>query len=312
VKKIQKKTFFYFFWVILFVLVVLIVVMYPSLNNRTIHSPAENTFNGTEPGFGLAGSDSSISKNVTIISVSRDDENALFRFSGLTNLPAGSIILYEIWPDDVIARKNTTSDIQGIAGRTVTSTDREAGLWSVEVNVTTWNEGKYFINAWPEQSDTRYGDRKIFCIPLNETIAQGAGDVSGSGEIILFEITPSEMSSGSVIRTPVPTPMVINRDVVIAIALNDTEVRDYIQDGYEIKDVSPHCYIRIPGDGNEYELCFPGVEIKSKNVYLTAYVDMEKRAVNHTATMYIRSPVIAHSDTTSPVPRVSDSERNGT
>lgn len=103
----------------------------------------------------------------------------------------------------------------------------------------------------------------------------------------------------------------INRDDVIAIALNDTEVRDYIQDGYEIKDVGRRCYISVPGDGKEYEFCFTGVEIETKNVYLTVYVDLDKRVVNHTATMYIRSPVIAHPNTRSPVPRVSDSERNG-
>jgi hypothetical protein len=108
-------------------------------------------------------------------------------------------------------------------------------------------------------------------------------------------------------NSTITTPMVTNRDNVIAIALNDTEVRDYIQEGYEIKNVGRLCYISAPGDGKEYELCFPTVEIETKNVYLTVYVDSDKRVVNHTATMYIRSPLIVPEGTKPPAPQVSDS-----
>lgn len=98
----------------------------------------------------------------------------------------------------------------------------------------------------------------------------------------------------------------------IGIALNDSVVRDYLRNGYEIRNVGPLCYKRSLIDRKIYKFCITGVEFETKNVYLIAYVDLEKHVVNDTATMYIRSPVIAHSEVTSPVPRGSDTEKNGT
>lgn len=118
-----------------------------------------------------------------------------------------------------------------------------------------------------------------------------------------------------IIVSPAPTsnsPFTIDRDEAVVIALNDPAVREYIRNGYKIKNVGPLCYEKSLSDGKIYKSCFTGVEFETENVYLTAYVDLENHVVNETATMYIRNPVIAHSDTTSPVPRVSDSERNGT
>lgn len=126
--------------------------------------------------------------------------------------------------------------------------------------------------------------------------------------------SPDEQLPG-IIVSPAPTsdsPVTIDRDEAVAIALKDPVVREYIRNGFEIINVGPLCYEKSLSDGKIYKSCFTGVEFKTENVYLTAYVDLENRVVNETATIYIRSPVMANSDTTSPVSQVSDSERNGT
>ena len=90
-------------------------------------------------------------------------------------------------------------------------------------------------------------------------------------------------------------------DEAIAIALADKEVRAFLQDGYTLKNVGPLCYEKAPGDGNVYEACFTGVEFETKNVYLVAYVDLNKHRVNSTSTMYIRKPIVPPTGTTFPV-----------
>ena len=130
----------------------------------------------------------------------------MIHFSGLTGLPVDSRVMYEIWPANIATRKKTAEDIDGISGRTFTSGKDGLSLWSIDVNMTFWRPGKYIVRTWPEQSDPRYGDTKTFFLPLNDTIANGAGKESVSGEIILYEIFPSEQSSFQVSVTPKPTP----------------------------------------------------------------------------------------------------------
>jgi len=91
-------------------------------------------------------------------------------------------------------------------------------------------------------------------------------------------------------------------DAAIAIALNDTEVKGYLRNGYLIKKAGPLCYEQSLSDRNIYKSCFTGVEIETSEVYLVAYVDLEKHVVNKTSTMYIRNPVIAPSVSMTPVP----------
>jgi hypothetical protein len=145
-------------------------------------------------------------KNVSIFSVTRQPENGAIQIFGFSDLPLGSGVMYEIWPANITTRKKTVDDIEGISGRTFTSRNEGLTVWSIDMNLTTWRPGKYIINAWPEKSDPRYGDRKMFFIPLNDTISNGLGKDSGTGEIFLYAITPSEQSSLSISITPKPTP----------------------------------------------------------------------------------------------------------
>jgi hypothetical protein len=87
-------------------------------------------------------------------------------------------------------------------------------------------------------------------------------------------------------------PLTIQQDEAIAIALNDSEVRDYLQKGYVIKNVGPLCYEQSLADRKIYKSCSTGVEIETDDVYLIAYIDAEKHIVNRTSTIYIRSPAI--------------------
>jgi hypothetical protein len=147
-----------------------------------------------------------VEKMVSIISVSRQQEDSIIHISGQTDLPAGSDVMYEIWPENIATRKKTVEDVEGISGRTTPSKGEGLTVWSIDMNLSVWRPGKYIINAWPEGSDPRYGDRKMFFIPLNDTVSNGLGKDSGTGEIILYAITPSEPSSLSVSITPKPTP----------------------------------------------------------------------------------------------------------
>jgi hypothetical protein len=145
-------------------------------------------------------------KNVSIFSVTRQPEDGMIHISGLTDLPVNSGVMYEIWPADSTTRKKTVDDIEGISGRTFTYGKEGLTVWSVDLNLTVWRPGKYIINAWPEKSDPRNGDRKTFFLPLNDTIRNGLGKDSGTGEVILDEISPSELSSLPISVTPERTP----------------------------------------------------------------------------------------------------------
>ena len=95
---------------------------------------------------------------------------------------------------------------------------------------------------------------------------------------------------------PLPTseiPITLQQDDAIGIALNDSEVRNYLQNGYTIKKTGPLCYEQSLSDRQIYKSYFTGVEIETDTVYLIAYVDGEKRKVNKTVTINIRNPVVA-------------------
>jgi hypothetical protein len=149
---------------------------------------------------------SSVNQSVSIVAVSRQQEDGIIQISGMTDLPAGSGVMYEVLPDNILTRKKTVEDVDGISGRTAASKGEGLTPWSITINMTVWRPGKYIVNAWPEGSDPRYGDRKMFFIPLNDTVSNGLGKDSATGEIILYAITPSEPSSLPVSITPKPTP----------------------------------------------------------------------------------------------------------
>jgi len=78
-------------------------------------------------------------------------------------------------------------------------------VWSVDLDIASWKNGEYIVNAWPEQSDPLYGDRKKFTLPLEDSIRTGTGKDAGNGEIILNEVIPSELPSVPDSITPLPT-----------------------------------------------------------------------------------------------------------
>lgn len=145
-----------------------------------------------------------MTKIVSIISISRQPSGDIIRISGISGLSGNSSVIYDVWPADIIARKMTADEVTGLSGRT--SVSGEDGGWAVNLNMGSFGSGKYIVNAWPEQSGDDYGDRKVFFIPLNETVSRGAGWESGTGEIILNEIPPSEVSQIPLSKTPIPTP----------------------------------------------------------------------------------------------------------
>ncbi len=172
---------------------------------------------------GTSDKPSPVNQSVSIVSVSYLPKNGTIRISGLTHLPVGSGVMYEIWPANISTRKKTVEDVEGISGQTDSSGKEGSTFWSVDMNLTLWRPGKYIVNAWPEESDPRYGDRKMFFIRLNDTVSNGLGKDSGTGEIILYAITPSEPSSLPVSITqsqrPVPddSPGIVSSDLTTII-----------------------------------------------------------------------------------------------
>ena len=183
------------------------MVLQPFSKDSQTLSPSGKYSEVTLRDSGPGNTSSGITKTVSIVSVSRPSKDGMICLSGQTSLPAGSEILYEIWPANITIRKKTTDEILGISGRTITSGINGSRVWSSDLNLTSWNNGEYIINAWPEQSDPRYGDRKIFFLPVNDTIINGAGRNSGNSEIILNEVSISEVSPVPVSMTPAPTPV---------------------------------------------------------------------------------------------------------
>jgi len=206
VRKIQKKTLFLFAAILILAVVSFIVILQPILKDSQISSAPVTSSEGEQTGIKSKETIAGITKKVSIVSVSQQSEDGAIHFSGLTTLPAGSTVLYEIWPANVVARKKTTDEIQGISGKTFASEENESTVWSVDLNLSSLPEGKYIIIAWPEEPVASYSDKKEFFLPLKETITHGAGRVSVNGKIILAEVSPSEASLVPVSITPRPTP----------------------------------------------------------------------------------------------------------
>lgn len=205
-KKIQKIPLFLIAAILIVAFVSFVIVIQLGAPNTPSSSSIVKIPEGVRPGTGTLETVALPGKMVSMVSVSRQQENSVIHLSGLTDLPVGSGVMYEIWPANITMRKKTVDDIEGISGRTFASVEEGLTVWSIDVNLTAWRPGKYIIIAWPEESDPRYGDRKMFFIPLNDTVSNGLGKDSGTGEIILYTIAPSEQSSLPVSITPKSTP----------------------------------------------------------------------------------------------------------
>jgi len=204
VKKMQKKPVFLIV-AILFILIFIAAVfaMLSSLTDSRMETPA-----GIDPGTSYTASGPVNTKTVTVISVSHQSGNDTIRLFGRADFPPGSAILYEVWPKNAVAPKKTTEEISGVSGRTLAYSRNESVVWSVDVDTGSWKNGEYIVNAWPEQSDPLFGDRKKFSLPLVDTIGTGAGKDAGNGEIILNEVIPSNVNSVPGSLPPYPTPVV--------------------------------------------------------------------------------------------------------
>lgn len=84
----------------------------------------------------------------------------------------------------------------------------------------------------------------------------------------------------------------VERADAVAIALNNSEVQDYLRNGYTLGNVGPLCYERSMSDRTIYKLCFTGVEFDTPDVFLVVYVDMKNGEVNKTSAIYNRNPVV--------------------
>jgi hypothetical protein len=206
VEKIQKIPPFLLAAILIIATISFIIVLQLSVPNTPSPSSVVKNPDGVRQGTGTTETVTVAEKMVSIVAVSRQQEDGIIQISGMTDLPAGSGVMYEIWPANISTRKKTVEDVDGISGRTAASKGEGLTPWSITINITVWRPGKYIINAWPEESDPHYGDRKMFFIPLNDTVSNGLGKDSGTGEIILYAITPSEPSSLPVFITPKPTP----------------------------------------------------------------------------------------------------------
>lgn len=205
---------FFIVAVILLALVAFVVVLDPLAEKAPAFSPQPETPSIRTDPTAPHDTGTSIQKMVRIVSVSGQSTNPTIRFKGLTALPEGSGILYEIWPADISTRK-ITSDVDGISGRVTVLTENGTSFWLLVIDPSSWHTGMYIINAWPEETDPRYGDRKTFAIPINRTVAQGTGIDSGNGEILLFEMEPSATPAGIVVVTPAATPVADNAEITV-------------------------------------------------------------------------------------------------
>jgi hypothetical protein len=144
------------------------------------------TINSSNPG--------EFQKIVFIESLSPQSAEGTINLSGSAILPGGSGLLYEIWPGTIDARKSSDGTIDGISGLVYVHDGAASGTWSVDLDLTAWKPGKYIIIVWPvDQSDPWYGDKKVFFLPLNDTLNQGAGRLSGTGELLLNEPASSDI-----------------------------------------------------------------------------------------------------------------------
>ena len=200
----QKKPVFLIVAILfIFILIAAVFAMLSSFTDSRMETPA-----GIDPGTFYTASGPVNTKTVTVISVSHQSGNDTIRLFGRADLPPGFAILYEVWPKNAVALKKTTEEISGVSGRTLAYSRNESVVWSVDVDTGSWKNGEYIVNAWPEQSDPLFGDRKKFSLPLVDTIGTGAGKDAGNGEIILNEVIPSNVNSVSGSLPSYPTPVV--------------------------------------------------------------------------------------------------------
>jgi hypothetical protein len=201
VKIISKKLFFFFVAFLTFIVIMVIIAMQPHLTDSISNSSSGNYADNSQP-LNQTG----IQKQVSILSVSQQTGDGNIRISGRTDLPAGSVILYEIWPDTIFQREKAAEEIYGSAGTTTSYEQNGSIIWSVNADAGSWDMGGYIVNAWPQKTDPRFGDRKKFFLPVIDTILNGAGKDSGKGEILLIPLSPSGTAGNGVSVTPLPTP----------------------------------------------------------------------------------------------------------
>ena len=96
------------------------------------------------------------------------------------------------------------------------------------------------------------------------------------------------------------TPVSVERTDAVAIALNNSEVQDYLKKGYTLGNVGPLCYEQSLSDRKIYTSCFTGIEFDTPDVFLVVYVDMKKGEVNKTSAMYNRNPVVPGNSSVTP------------
>jgi hypothetical protein len=204
-EKIPKKTFFTFSVILLVVIIVIIILTQSHSIDPRIIPPS-----GIVSDYPQSQNETGIQKKVSIVSISQQPGDRILDLSGKANLTAGSAILYEIWPANISMRKKTTDEITGSAGITTCYEQNGSVVWSVNIDIGSLDKGGYIINAWPEQFDPRYGDRKMFFIPLNDTISNGAGTYFrndfGNYKILLISLTRSTTPNTPVSVTPLLTP----------------------------------------------------------------------------------------------------------
>lgn len=239
-----------------------------------------------------------ILNEVSIVSVSQQSGTGILHLAGRTDLPAGSAILYEIWPVDLFSRKKTTTEITGSAGRTTTSNQNGRTVWTFDIDVGSWRSGGYVVRVWPERSDPRFGDRQTFFLPLNETISNEAG--SGSGIVIQSaennesayhqeRISPAKrwdlLNSANEIpflsqdREMDANCIRLDVQTLVAILLSDPNAQDMLMKGGNITGIGtalPRSGKTNPRNGQ----CTAAIEISSRNVTSEFVIDQDAGVVS--------------------------------
>jgi len=204
-EKIPKKTLFFLTVILIAVCILAAITFLHPLNGTTAAPEKTDSLVPRDETPGKTTTE--IPRSVTIISVSQNPDTSIVRIAGWTTLPSGSEILFEIWPADIDVRKKNAGEVNGFSGKTSVFERNGSAAWSGEFDSSLWNAGEYIINAWPEESDPHYGDKKRFSLPLNDTIRNGAGTYSGNGEILLSSLSLSGTPGNPVSVTPLATPV---------------------------------------------------------------------------------------------------------
>ncbi len=121
-------------------------------------------------------------------------------------------------------------------------------------------------------------------------------DVTGNGPGCILSNDSREGGSQRETQSAVS----VERNDAVAIALNDSEVQDYLRKGYTLGNVGPLCYEQSLSDRKIYKSCFTGIEFETPDVFLIVYVDMKKGEVNKTSAMYKRNPVVPVNSSVNP------------